>query len=314
MLGVMCLSVLAGVAYASLPFGAGRRRWLWTAAIGAAVCLESWAALPAPHVPYAWAEVEPPGRSEPIIELPLGPEFDAAATYRSALHGRPVVNGVSGYDPRHYELLQEGLARHDPRVLVALAGPRGLDVVISTRGDRRGQWEDVVSAMDGVRRIASDGQRVLYRVPPNADMTRALGPAIPVRAIRTSAGDGAALIDGNLETAWEDGPQQPGQRIELDLGGVRAIGGVALALRDRVRDYPRALRIDVSSDGRSWRTVFDGPLTGWAVWSAALTPLDATLTLALPSTETRYVRLEQTMASDRPWVMAEVVVHQSAMP
>ena len=38
---------------------------------------------------------EPPGRPEPILELPIGPAWDWAATFRVAGHRRQVFNGSS---------------------------------------------------------------------------------------------------------------------------------------------------------------------------------------------------------------------------
>ena len=55
-----------------------------------------------------------------MIELPLGPEWDAAATYRSIWSRRPVANGVSGYDPPHYAPLMDALEARDPAILVAM--------------------------------------------------------------------------------------------------------------------------------------------------------------------------------------------------
>ena len=70
--------------------------------------------------PQIWAKVERRDQARPMIELPLGPEWDAAATYRSIWHRRPVANGVSGYDPPHYAPLMDALEARDPAILVAI--------------------------------------------------------------------------------------------------------------------------------------------------------------------------------------------------
>ena len=45
----------------------------------------------------------------------MGDVFDDdAAMYRAMSHGRPVVNGTSGFEPTHYFTLRTALAEHDP--------------------------------------------------------------------------------------------------------------------------------------------------------------------------------------------------------
>ena len=65
--------------------------------------------MPTEPAPPVWTDAGAAGLLPPILELPLGPDWDAAATNRSFAHGRKVFNGVSGYDPPHYAPLQVGL-------------------------------------------------------------------------------------------------------------------------------------------------------------------------------------------------------------
>ena len=85
-----------------------------------------------------WPVAEPPGRFEPILELPLGPDFDAGATLRASRHHRRVMNGVSGYDPPYYEALKAGLAAHGQRLLTAIASLGAIDLVVDGNADREG--------------------------------------------------------------------------------------------------------------------------------------------------------------------------------
>jgi hypothetical protein len=92
-----------------------------------------------------------------LLELPLGPSWDAAATFRSIRHRRRVVNGVSGFDPPHYAPLQEGLNARDPEMLLALASLSPIDVVVDRDADRGGALKSYVSSTSGAQLIGEDG-------------------------------------------------------------------------------------------------------------------------------------------------------------
>jgi hypothetical protein len=94
MVGVLCLSVAAGLAYARLQ--PRSRLAAPFALVAAGLLVDGWMErMPMEAPPATWAIVEPRGRLEPILELPFF-DNDYAATYRAALHGRRVFNGVSG--------------------------------------------------------------------------------------------------------------------------------------------------------------------------------------------------------------------------
>src|SRR5262249_24423305 len=102
MVGVLCLSVAAGLRFDTLMPGVASRRRLGFVVAALCVLVDGW--MPGMRMaqpPALWA-IEPPDRPEPILELPIGGEADWAATFRAAGHHRRVVNGVSGYDPPHY--------------------------------------------------------------------------------------------------------------------------------------------------------------------------------------------------------------------
>src|SRR5262249_32980954 len=139
MLGVLCLAVAAGLSFASLLRPKHRARNAILAAATAGIMLDGWmAGFPLAVAPRLWPRVERRDQTRPILELPLGPEWDAAATYRSIWHRRRVVNGVSGYDPAHYAPLQDGLNDHDPAMLQALASLGAYDIVVNTAADPGG--------------------------------------------------------------------------------------------------------------------------------------------------------------------------------
>jgi hypothetical protein len=157
---------------------AGAAAWAWLTprrspaarATFCAVCLglaiDAWPkTMPMAPAPQAWPEVERPGIARALVELPLGPQWDAAATFRAVGHRRRVVNGVSGYEPPHYRALQEGLAARDPSALLTMATFGPLDVVVDRSQDPDGSLVRYVESIPGVTRVVEAGPRVLYRMP-----------------------------------------------------------------------------------------------------------------------------------------------------
>ena len=125
MIAALAIAVAAGLAFVRLT--ASRPGFVRLAAAAAAIALlavDSWpAALPAAAVPAPMMTL--PGIRAVVLELPLGGVFDdIAAVYRSVFHGRPVVNGYSGYDPPAYQILKLALERQDETVVPVLASVR----------------------------------------------------------------------------------------------------------------------------------------------------------------------------------------------
>ena len=97
-------------------------------------------------------------------------------------------------------------------------------------------------------------------------------------------------VDGDLKTAWL--ATRPS--LVLDLGYVREFGG--LDLHWLPRRHPRAYAVDVSEDGRTWRTV--RRVSGG---NGGRDPL------RLPETEARYIRLDL-RGSSGLYALAEIEV------
>ncbi|MFI1400008.1 beta-N-acetylglucosaminidase domain-containing protein [Streptomyces sp. NPDC020681] len=82
------------------------------------------------------------------------------------------------------------------------------------------------------------------------------GPDLARRALATSSGDetadfpAAAALDGDPNTRWSS-PAEDGAWWQLQLSGPARVGQVVLHWQDA---YATRYRIQVSADGRSWRT------------------------------------------------------------
>ena len=128
----LCLAVVGAMVFARLterfgPHAGWRPRRSWSLGVLA----DTWmSAMPLADTPKPFAALSCARRATgPIVELPLGDTYpDVAAMYRQMSHGRPVVNGYSGYFPPHY-------ARAAIRADAARS--RRADATCGARRDRR---------------------------------------------------------------------------------------------------------------------------------------------------------------------------------
>ncbi|HVO88186.1 MAG TPA: discoidin domain-containing protein [Casimicrobiaceae bacterium] len=93
-------------------------------------------------------------------------------------------------------------------------------------------------------------QLELHPLPPDP-------PVWPIPVVTASSsfeGTTPALaLDGNRATAWESDPATgPEQSLTLDFGGTRPFGGMVLRWLDAA--YPTRYEVELSDDGKQWRT------------------------------------------------------------
>ena len=166
MIGALCLAAASACAFAWLVPRSGMAQRVAFSAVCLGLFIDGWRThMPLVPAPVMIDALESSDVQYPILELPLGPKWDAAATFRAVGHRRRVVNGVSGYDPPHYQVLQRGLDARDPSVLLALASLGTLDVVLDRANDPDGGLVRMVEGIDRVTTVREDGPRVLYRIP-----------------------------------------------------------------------------------------------------------------------------------------------------
>ena len=314
MVGALCLSVSAGIAFAWLIPRRGRLRIAAAALVCAAVMLETWPRVfPMRPVPGPWPVVEPPDPGRALIELPLGPDWDAAATFRSIGHRRRVMNGVSGHDPPHYQPLQIGLNARELPMLEAVASLGPIDAVVDASQDGDGSLARYVESLPGVTRVASDGIRTVYRLPDPRPPVR-LGEAARIVAAEASTNHARVPLiwDNDPATQWQDGPQRPGQWVSVDLGSVQVVTAVQQSIGRDYLGFPRRLAIDVSSDGAGWKTVWEGPTAGHTMLGAIRHPRSVVLEFVFEAVSARYVRLSQAGKFEGGWAVAEVRILKPA--
>jgi hypothetical protein len=317
MMSVLCLSVVGGVLFDRLGsrFTSVRRVLACVIAIG--ILSDAWIwTFPLTRVPDRWTANEcdvPPGSAGAVMELPLGEVApDVGAMYRSIGHGRPTMNGYSGYFPPHYLALRVGLASQDPDLLPRLAA-HGLEYVVIDRRHRseRG-FRRYVTDHDGVELVCAGRALAVYRLRQKTEDERLLSQTpLPVASLVANVNNHlvAAMTDGNLTSRWSTGPQEPGMMLEIDLGVARDVNGLQLALGSSLRDFPRGLRIETSQDHDQWNEVWQGTSAGRTVIAALRDPGAAPLFYGFPSTTTRYLRLWLTEKDPTfYWSVAELTV------
>jgi hypothetical protein len=311
MLGMLCFAVAAGIGFARYgPSRAGWRRALFSLA-AAGVLFDGWPrGIGMEMAPEQWSKVERRDQAASVIELPLGPRWDAAATFRAMRHRRRVVNGVSGYDPPHYSPLQDGLNAYDPAILVALSTFGAIDVVVNTEADPDGAWARYAASVAGAP-VATDEKRQVFRIPFTPQAPVKLGPALPLAGASADGTRGVdVVLDGKLETEWHEDPEQrPRHWLAVDLGETREVGGVTMSLGQFARDFPRRLAIDVSADGGEWERVWEGPTAAMAMLAAIERPRACAMRFAFAARNARFVRLRPLVEHKNLWRVAEIQVH-----
>jgi hypothetical protein len=312
MMGELCLATAAGIGYAALAGGRRVTRSVLFALLAAGLLADGWVTrMPIAPAPPMWTAIPGSNPSLPLLELPLGPSWDAAATLRATAHRHPVMNGVSGYDPPHYAPLQVGLGAEDPDMLEAIASLGPYEVSVESANDPDGRWKRYAAAAPGAARIDDDGTRTIFRVPAGRWPEPAVGPALPIMSVLASRGDASPVFDRRTDTDWVEGTRQGDQWLLADLGRTQTIGGVSLAIEEHAGDFPRHLVIAASDDGERFITLWEGNLAAETFLAALRAPTAGWLRVAVPPVEGRFVRLSQT-APGAGWRVPELEINAPA--
>ena len=249
MIAALAIAVAAGLAFVRLT--ASRPGFVRLAAAAAAIALlavDSWpAALPAAAVPAPMMTL--PGIRAVVLELPLGGVFDdIAAVYRSVFHGRPVVNGYSGYDPPAYQILKLALERQDEAVVPVLASYAAVLIRLDMTSSKSASWEDFVRRAGGAD-VGFGSRERLFLLPQQPLGQPDAGAALPIRSVQAMPSGAAvplrAMPDGTVEANWRSaGPQQSGDELMIELDGPHT------DCRSRSRDRGGRARISRSGADR----------------------------------------------------------------
>ena len=309
MLGAFCLAVTAGLGLRAIMERWPRTaKWLPAVAV-AGILIDGW---PLPMRMAALPEARPSQvQADLRLELPLGDDLDTSALYRAMSHGRPLINGYSGYFAPHYPGMKELLSHGNRDVVTRLAELGSIEIVVDHILDTDGRWRQFASSVPGAQLDHEAANYTTYLVPRRTERAPvARGSRVPF--IVSSASDNVALgplvQDGDLYTRWHAGRGQwSGDWIMVDLGATTEIRGIEMLTGGYLADYPRGLRIDTSEDQGNWSEARSGD-TGLLAFSGALErPRDVPISIPFSPRSARYIRFTQTGGEvEYYWSIAEL--------
>jgi hypothetical protein len=164
---ILAASILCAFVVTRLAPRPGRRGTLLAAGLSAVLAADGWfsvnivAAPPPPPVALG---------ADLVLELPTrGWAEDVAAMYRGMAHGRPVVNGYSGYPAPHYELLLRDLRAGCFESMEALRRGRSLDIVIWRADPDAGRILDALTSQWPAAPREGADRAIVVRVPSAQD-------------------------------------------------------------------------------------------------------------------------------------------------
>ena len=324
MMTILAVAVAAGIALIRLTASSPRSvRVAMTVLVLVAITADSWTfTCPMPSVP---ALIELPSRvpdSAAVLELPLGNVgSDIAAVYRSIAHGRPVVNGYSGYEPPHYRVLKAGLGERDDSVLTTLTKSAAIVVIIARSDDPGGGLASFVERHGGAVRLEGTATHAMYLLSPSGPSegvgsvarARAIDRSLPIRDATFNLGafDLKGVTDGDPDTVWATPkPQRGGEEIVIELEAAGSVSGVSLSTGPPLEGYPRSLAVATSIDRQNWDEVWTGGMAGPSVEGILRDPRTAESRIGFPARPARFIRLRQLGAHpDYGWFIAELKVY-----
>lgn len=314
MLAVLCLAAAGALALAALAARWPRARLALAVVACAGILADGWQEpmeFPEPPAPR-------PSRTAAVarVDLPFVESLDARALYRAIAHRRPLVNGYSGHFPPHHGILKRLLGDGDHDALRHVAQFGDLEIVVEHAYDRDGRWRKYVEACPGVEPVYQDDHHASFRLRQSGDglaHRRLDGVPLPIVSVAVSDNQAFAprTIDGDLTTRWELGRgQRPGDWLAADVGSIKALRGVELAIGRFTADYPRRVRVETSLDGAAWEAAWIGAGGGPALTGAVFHPTIVPITFPIPSRRGRFVRVTQ-LGSDPVfyWSVAELRVY-----
>lgn len=281
--------------------------------VGAAADGWTWP-LTLPTLPPTWAAGRAQGHSS-VIELPFGdPVRDFAAMFRATVHGRPVVNGSSGFEPAHYAALRVALNERDPAALDWAPPDAPLLIALDTEAEDASSLETFVQGLTAAKPLARESRWAFYSLrPPPSDPVACGDRSLALRSVSYNGDpiETTLVTDQNQSTRWySPEAQRQDDAIVVDLGGVQRPCGLRLDLSSAAATgYPRHLVVETSNDRSAWVRVASARTASLAVAGALRAPREVPIRVTWKGSEARYVQLKlEESHKDIPWVFSELAV------
>jgi hypothetical protein len=308
---VLCLCAASGVLLAAALRHWGivvRRIVIVTAGIG--LLMDGWATVPAAGL-LPGAPRPDLVRGGTALTLPLGAyqDRDVGSQFEAVTGGWVSVNGYSGYEAPHYQVLREASKNAHLAVLSPFLARGDLNVILFESWPEQ---DALIESVPGSRLVATGNGLRQYRLPQQGSLppSEPSGERLNIAALSVSClpEDVDAVLDGDSSTRWQCGSQSGSQEITADLGRVAMVGDVVPAIGTFSTDYPRALLVETSLDGKVWAGARNGDVRAEVFEALVKDPRLARIVLSFPPRQARYVRLRVAEGSEVPWSIAELEV------
>ena len=167
----------------------------------------------------------------------------------------------------------------DPRSFAVMQGGRSFDYTLPGGALATFTWRASAKLDDGLTLLDADA----------------------MTATGSPADEAQNVVDDDATTRWTTGTaQQPGQFLQIDLGGTRTVRRVVLDTGVDSGDYPRGFALYTSTDGVHWSN--EPVATG--VGAGQLTNID------IAATKARFLRVVQTATAPQWWSVADLRVYR----
>jgi hypothetical protein len=268
-------------------------------------------------LPETWAPSHADG-FDAVLELPLGDLYDdIAAMYRVMAHGRPIMNGSSGFEPTYYFTLKTALAEYDGGIFDGFPPGQHLLIVVDKQKDSDRRWQAFLAALH-VAPIADENRWTFFAMDTLPAAPACDGRTVPIAGISTNDPpiDLARLTDHNPKTFWAGSHyQRVGDELILDLGTQVRPCAVVLSMGEFRISYPRQLTVETSSTGHEWTRVAIKRTAGLTMQGALANPKTVPIVIPLAVSAGRFVRLRVDEAHPKiAWMVTDVEVRVAAGP
>jgi hypothetical protein len=308
MMALVCLSALAALAINRLQ-GRARRVVTIVAVIGLA--LDGW-----PRVYTVRAEPDhrptPPGVVA-RLDLPSNDDRDVLSLYQQTFDAVPTYNGYSGYAAPHQYAMRMLLDAYDDRILQAMTARGALGVVVDHESDPDGKYRAYVSHYPGAALHETHPGWSSYVLPANRGgdlLPDEQGSPLEIAALTAfpSQPHAARAIDGSLKTRWSGGVQKSAADFTIEIARPGPVTQLVVPLGEFWTDFPVRLRIEISSDGTQWETVFLDSAALNAYYGAIRHPSQIPVVYPIGRDHVRFIRLTQLGWGMHDWSIPEVRV------
>lgn len=185
-------------------------------------------------------------------------------------------------------------------------------------GDNK-DFEDTLKHIGGAyRKSQVSGYSIYHDFVPPPYRTFEINPAAWKGISNYNLKDVVNSFDRDDSTRWASGePQKPGMFLQIDLGKSYSSLAKMTLLFEKAEDFPRDLRLEISSDGKNWKVITEnlGGYWGALFWSGPhpfARPQEGRIDLAFSPQAGRFLKMTL-LREDKSyqWSIDECFIYQA---